>query len=37
WGPQVSANTIARHSDTIAYELFTGVTRRVPRLYQSPA
>ena len=33
WGPHVSANEVARYADTIAYELFTGVTRRVPRVY----
>jgi len=30
WGNQVSANSVADHSSTIAYTLFTGVTRRVP-------
>jgi len=30
WGNQVSANSVADHSNTIAYTLFTGVTRRVP-------
>jgi alanine racemase len=33
WGRQVAANEVARHSDTIAYTLFTGVTRRVPLRY----
>jgi len=33
WGPSVSILDIARASDTIAYELLTGVTRRVPRRY----
>lgn len=34
WGAQVSANTVAQASDTIAYQLFTGVGSRVPRSYQ---
>jgi alanine racemase len=29
WGDRISANTVARHCDTIAYELLTHVTRRV--------
>jgi alanine racemase len=29
WGDLVSANEVARLSETIAYELFTGITRRV--------
>jgi alanine racemase len=33
WGDLVSANEVARLSDTIAYELFTGVTRRVHLQY----
>ena len=33
WGGLVSANEVADASGTIAYELFTGVTRRVPRIY----
>jgi alanine racemase len=33
WGAQVSANAVAAASGTIAYQLFTGVTRRVPLLY----
>lgn len=33
WGPQLSASAVARHADTISYELFTGVTGRVPRVY----
>jgi alanine racemase len=35
WGAQISANAVAAASDTIAYQLFTGVTRRVPRLYRA--
>ena len=34
WGGQVSANAVAKASGTIAYQLFTGVSARVPRLYQ---
>jgi len=30
WGNEVSANEVADHCDTIAYTLFTGVTRRIP-------
>jgi len=33
WGEHVSANLVADHSATIAYTLFTGVTRRVPLRY----
>lgn len=29
WGPQLPVETIARHADTISYELTCGVTRRV--------
>ncbi|WP_221796356.1 alanine racemase [Oceanobacter mangrovi] len=35
WGEQVDANLVAAHCDTISYHLFTGVTRRVPRDYNS--
>ena len=31
WGERVAANEVAVGCDTIAYHLFTGVTRRVPR------
>lgn len=34
WGPTVSANAVAAHSDTIAYSLLAGITRRVPRHYR---
>ena len=34
WGPRVSANAVAAASGTIAYQLFTGVTRRVPLVYE---
>lgn len=33
WGDQVSANAVARASDTIAYQLFTSLSGRVPRDY----
>lgn len=33
WGEHVSANLVADHSATIAYTLFTGITRRVPLRY----
>lgn len=33
WGGPVAAETVARHADTIPYQLFTGVTARVPRHY----
>lgn len=35
WGEQVLANEVAECSDTIAYTLFTGVTRRVPLVYEN--
>ncbi|MGM0769732.1 MAG: alanine racemase [Pseudomonadota bacterium] len=34
WGAQVSVDEIAAHAGTIGYELLTGVTARVPRLYR---
>ena len=33
WGPNIAANDIAARSDTIGYELLTGVSSRVPRIY----
>jgi len=33
WGTHLSADTVARHADTISYALFTGVTARVDRTY----
>jgi alanine racemase len=33
WGKALPARQVADACDTIAYELFTGVTARVPRLY----
>lgn len=34
WGRGLPAWEIARQAETIAYELFTGVTARVPRVYR---
>jgi alanine racemase len=34
WGPTVSVDEVANHAGTIGYELLTGVTARVPRIYQ---
>lgn len=33
WGAQVSANAVAKASGTIAYQLFTSVSRRVPLIH----
>lgn len=33
WGEHVSASTVAEYADTISYDLFTGVSQRVPRIY----
>jgi len=33
WGPTIPVNDVAAHSDTIGYQLLTGVTPRVPRIY----
>ncbi len=33
WGDLVPANAVAAASDTIAYQLFTGISRRVPLSY----
>ena len=35
WGPKVPASTVAAHAGTIAYELVTGVSSRVPRIYEN--
>ncbi|WP_295391169.1 alanine racemase [uncultured Thiodictyon sp.] len=35
WGRRVSANAVAAASDTIAYQLFTGVTARVPLIHHA--
>ena len=37
WGDQVAANDVAAASDTIAYQLFTGISRRVPLRYVDTA
>jgi alanine racemase len=33
WGRRILVNDVAAHADTIGYQLLTGVTPRVPRLY----
>ena len=33
WGPELPVNEIARHCDTIGYELLTRMPSRVPRIY----
>ena len=33
WGKNLPVETIAKLAGTISYELLTGVTLRVPRLY----
>ncbi|WP_148861849.1 alanine racemase [Marinobacter fonticola] len=33
WGANVPVDEVARHAGTIGYELLTGVTARVPRVY----
>ena len=33
WGTDLPADEVARHAGTIAYELFCGITPRVPRTY----
>lgn len=35
WGNRISAHRVAEVSQTIAYQLFTGVSARVPRIYQA--
>ncbi|MDK8464588.1 alanine racemase [Marinobacter sp. SS13-12] len=35
WGRHVSVDEVAQHAGTIGYELLTGITARVPRLYDS--
>ena len=32
WGPQLSVDEIARHANTIGYELLTRLSERVPRV-----
>ena len=34
WGEHIAATTVAGMAGTISYALFTGVTQRVPRIYQ---
>jgi alanine racemase len=34
WGRQVPADAVARASDTIAYQLFVNLNRRVPLIYE---
>ncbi|MTW20675.1 alanine racemase [Allochromatium palmeri] len=34
WGQTVPASTVAESSDTIAYQLFTGIGRRVPLIHE---
>ncbi len=34
WGARVSVDEIAKQAGTISYELLTGVTQRVPRIYE---
>jgi alanine racemase len=34
WGATIPANEVAQASDTIAYQLFTGIGRRVPLLHE---
>jgi len=34
WGSTLSVDRVARHADSIAYHLLTGVTQRVPRIYR---
>ena len=33
WGESLSANEVAGFANTIGYDLITGVSQRVPRLY----
>ena len=35
WGRHVSVNEVATRAGTISYDLLTGVSSRVPRLYGS--
>jgi alanine racemase len=34
WGEGLGVNEVARHADTIGYELLAGMPRRTPRVYQ---
>jgi alanine racemase len=33
WGPDLPVNEVAKHCDTIGYELLTRMPSRVPRIY----
>ncbi|MFN9710475.1 MAG: alanine racemase, partial [Bacteroidota bacterium] len=33
FGPQLSVSTLAKQADTIAYEILTGISQRVKRVY----
>ena len=33
WGSHLSVDEVAKAADTIGYELLTGITSRVPRVY----
>jgi alanine racemase len=35
WGDHVPVDEVARHAGTIGYELLTGITARVPRVYEN--
>jgi len=34
WGKSINANTVADYASTIGYDLLTGVSQRVPRVYR---
>lgn len=34
WGEHLSADEVAKSAGTIAYDLFTGISKRVPKIYQ---
>ena len=34
WGPDITANEVADHADTIGYEIMTRMLARVPRIYR---
>ena len=34
WGPKLSVETIAKHADSISYDLLTGLSERVVRIYR---
>lgn len=35
WGAQVPVNAVAAASDTISYQLFTGISRRIPMIHEN--